>query len=104
MLFRSVSFFSNIHATKMFLGATGVRRSLLLTTGLASEAEAKKAMLGAADEVILVVDSSKFLRTDNTMFSFCQPDRISCVITGAPPPESFLSTLRELHIELIIAS
>lgn len=99
----AVSFFSNIHATKMFLGATGIRKNFLLTTGLASEAEIKKAMLEAADEVILVADSSKFLRTDNSMFSFCPPERVSCVVTGAEPPEGYRELLHQLNIRLIVA-
>lgn len=99
----AVSFFSNIHATKMFLGATGIRKNFLLTTGLASEAEIKKAMLDAADEVILVADSSKFLRTDNSMFSFCLPERVSCVVTGAEPPEGYRELLFQLNIRLVVA-
>ena len=49
----------SLHADKMFLGTDGMTLSHGVTTANVLEAEVDRAMIKAADEVILVVDSSK---------------------------------------------
>ena len=55
----TMKFFENLHADKLFLGCDGLDFDFGITNRLFDEAGIKIAMLGASDEVIAVVDSSK---------------------------------------------
>ena len=56
---QTIANLSTLHADKMFLGADGMTLSHGVTTVNVLEAEVDRAMIKAADEVILVAESSK---------------------------------------------
>ncbi|MEG0526803.1 MAG: DeoR/GlpR family DNA-binding transcription regulator [Longicatena sp.] len=95
-------YFKSIHANKAFIATTGVREDLSLTVTLDIEIGVKKAMVEAADEIILVATSDKF--HNNNLFSFCTVDKINKIITTHPaPPEAVLKLIDSYGIELIYA-
>lgn len=95
-------YFHEIHANKAFIATTGVREDLSLTVTLDIEIGVKKAMIDAADEIILVATSDKF--HNNNLFSFCVAKQIDKIITTHPTlPESALALIKANDIELIYA-
>lgn len=95
-------YFKKIHANKAFIATTGVREDLSLTVTLDIEIGVKKAMIEAADEIILVATSDKF--HNNNLFSFCTVDKIDKIITTHPAlPDTALALIEANGIELIYA-
>lgn len=91
---------SLLHASKAFIGTTGIRSDLTLTITLDIEIGVKKAMLKAAQKKILVATSEKF--HGGRMFNFCSADQIDCIVTTHPaPPDSILKKIQEHKIQLI---
>ncbi|MDD4781727.1 MAG: DeoR/GlpR family DNA-binding transcription regulator [Tissierellia bacterium] len=56
---QSVNFFKNIHVNKTFLGCDALDLDFGISNRTYEEVEMKKAMIEAAEEVIMVADSSK---------------------------------------------
>ncbi len=56
---QSVNFFKSLHVNKTFLGCDALDLSFGISNRTYEEIEIKKAMIEAADEVIMVADSSK---------------------------------------------
>lgn len=95
-------YFKNIHANKAFIATTGVREDLSLTVTLDIEIGVKKAMIEAANEIILVATSDKF--HNNNLFSFCEADKIDKIITTHPAlPAATIALIKANNIELIYA-
>ena len=64
-----------------------------------SEAEIKKAMLAQADEVALLVDSSKF---DQSAFvSLIGLDKVNYIITDSRPSDDWVTYCESHEIQLI---
>ena len=64
-----------------------------------SEAEVKKAMLAQADEVALLVDSSKF---DQSAFvSLIGLDKVNYIITDSRPSDEWVAYCESHEIQLI---
>lgn len=76
------AYFNRIQANKVFLGCTGIREGVGLTTGIILEAAVKRAMLNVSKEVIAVFDSSKFKQTALNLFA--KYDEIDTIITMRP--------------------
>jgi DeoR/GlpR family transcriptional regulator of sugar metabolism len=53
-------FFRGLHVNKLFLSATGLTEETGVTDPSVLETQVKRAMIAAADQVIIVMDSSKF--------------------------------------------
>lgn len=98
----SEQFFKKLHANKIFLGVTGVRDNFDLTTGLMREASIKRSMVSAADELILVADSTKFAH--GSIFPFANFTQLNVIITTHPePPLEIMREIERLNIRLIFA-
>ncbi len=98
----SETFFKNLHAKKAFIATTGIRDNLSLTVTLDIEIGVKKAMIDAADEIILVASSDKFHNT--CLFDFCTANEIDKIITTHPaPPAAIMEIIKANQIELIYA-
>jgi DeoR family transcriptional regulator of aga operon len=87
--------------SKLFLGVDGIDLDFGLTTTNALEANLNKAMLRAAQRVIVVADATKF---DRRGFSkICHLDEVDEIITDRDVPPSTVANLEEMGILVRIA-
>ena len=92
---------AGLHVDKLFLGTNGVDLKRGLTTPNLAEAQAKRAMIESAREVILVADHSKLGRI--SFCRFCPLTRIDCLITDRGAPPEFLRALEEQRVKVLVA-
>jgi DeoR family transcriptional regulator, aga operon transcriptional repressor len=90
----------SLHADKIFLGADGMTLSHGVTTATVLEAEVDRAMISAADEVILVADSSKVGGIGLT--TILPLERVNKLITDEGAPATFVRSLRDAGVEVIL--
>jgi DeoR/GlpR family transcriptional regulator of sugar metabolism len=86
---------------KSFLGAWGVSLEEGLTDTHLLEVGLKKAVIARTQEVIAIVDGSKFGRLG--LASFAAIDQISCLITDDSAPEAMLDALRQAGVKVMVA-
>ena len=85
---------------KLFLGVDGIDSSYGISTPNFEEAHLNSIMIKIAQELIVVTDSSKFLKK---CFAFIAPvSLISTLITDKNIPESEYSQLKKLGVRMII--
>ncbi|MEN9895043.1 MAG: hypothetical protein RIR97_895 [Pseudomonadota bacterium] len=90
----------NFYAQKMFMGAQGLGAlGLMEADPLIIQAEQK--LINQADELIVLVDSSKFRQRSSLIL--CRLDRISTVITDDGITDSERRMLEEAGVKLIVA-
>jgi DeoR family transcriptional regulator, aga operon transcriptional repressor len=89
-----------LHADKMFLGADGMTLSHGVTTATVLEAEVDRAMIKAADELILVADSSKVGGIG--LATILPLERVHKLITDHGAPAAFVKTLCDAGVEVIL--
>lgn len=97
---QTIDTLSALHADRMFLGADGLTLSHGVTTATVLEAEVDRAMIRAADEVILVADSSKIGSIG--LATILPVEQVRKLITDAGAPAQFVKTLREAGVEVIL--
>ena len=91
----------NFYAKRMFMGATGLGPlGLMETDPLLIQAEQK--LIGQADELVVLVDSSKFSARSSLIL--CPLDRITTVITDDRMPDAAANMLEQADIKLIVAT
>ena len=98
---QTVANLGNLHADKLFLGADGMTLSHGVTTANVLEAEVDRAMVKAAQEVILVADSSKIGGIGLT--TIMPLERVHKLITDDGAPADFVNALRERGVEVYVA-
>lgn len=91
-------FFRAFHANKIFLSATGLTLESGLTDPNMLEAQAKRAMIASVDQVIVLLDSSKFGVTSLT--SVLPVERITALITNAGASPDVLQALCERGVDV----
>jgi len=93
-------FFREFHAHRLFLSASGLTLSEGITDPKMLETQVKRAMIGAAHEVIMLIDSTKFgVRSLMKVIDFAEVDLL--VTDDNAPPET-LDGLRALGVELAV--
>ncbi len=92
---------AGLHVDKLFLATNGLDLRRGLTSPNLTEAQAKRAMLDSAREVILVTDHSKFGRIAFTQV--CGLDRVQYLITDARAPVEFVQALEKLRVHVLVA-
>jgi DeoR/GlpR family transcriptional regulator of sugar metabolism len=97
---QTIANLSTLHADKLFLGADGLTHSHGVTTANVLEAEVDRAMIKAADEVILVADSSKIGGIGLT--TILPIDRVHKLITDEGAPAAFINTLRDAGVDVLL--
>ena len=91
----------NFYARRMFMGAQGVGPlGLMEADPLLIRAEEK--LMGQADELVVLVDSSKFEQRSSLVL--CGLDRISTLITDEGIPDAAANMLDAADVKLIVAS
>ncbi len=89
------------HADKLIMGVSAISASRDMMTANRMEAEIKKELLKIANQVIVVADHSKLMKT--AFYSFGSLDDVETLITDGQADPDFLKELRELAIEVLIA-
>ncbi|WP_428671234.1 DeoR/GlpR family DNA-binding transcription regulator [Roseibium sp.] len=90
----------NFYAKRMFMGAQGLGAlGLMEADPLLIQAEQK--LIGQADELVVLADSSKFSARSSLIL--CPLERISTVITDDGIPDSAAKMLEQADIQLIVA-
>ena len=90
----------NFYATKMFMGAQGIGAlGLMEADPLLIQAEQK--LINQADELIVLVDSSKFRQRSSLIL--CRLDRISTIITDDGVRDEERAMVEQAGVKLIVA-
>jgi DeoR/GlpR family transcriptional regulator of sugar metabolism len=94
-------FLNDLLIKKAFLGAWGISSSIGVTDTHLVEIELKKFIIGRVDEVIVLVDGSKFGQTGLAVYA--DVDKISTIVTDSSAPAEEVEKLRSQGIEVIVA-
>ena len=97
----SVDLIRELRADKVFISTGGIDMKLGLTTYFDFEADIKKAMIKSAKQAILVSDSTKFGKINNTFFA--DIEQFDIIITDSGIQEEFKEYISQLGIKLLIA-
>jgi DeoR family transcriptional regulator of aga operon len=90
----------NYSCDKLYLGVDGIDSGYGLTTPNIEEAHLNRIMINVVKEVIIVTDSSKFLRRS---FAFIAPiDVVQTVVTDEGIPEEEHKILKDMGIRVIL--
>ncbi len=93
--------FKNLYVDKVFLGVDGFDTKQGISTPNIEEAYLNQIMIDVAREVIVVTDSSKFLR--KSLAFICKLDRIDTVITDSGISADDKKRLEDAGVKLIVA-
>ncbi len=94
-------FFENLNINKAFLSAWGLSDESGLTDSHLLEVELKKKIVSKAQEVIILIDGSKFNKSG--LASYSSIKNISKIITDVSAPLKMIKSLRSKGIEVLIA-
>jgi DeoR/GlpR family transcriptional regulator of sugar metabolism len=95
-------FFREFHANRLFLSATGLTLREGITDPQMLEIQVKRAMIASAQEVIMLIDSSKFgIRSLMKVIDFSEFHRL---VTDSGAPAPMVEELRKQGIDVVIAS
>ncbi len=98
----TLEFFEGIIIHKAFLGAWGISIDQGITDQHLEQVDLKKLIVQKAEEVIIMVDGSKF--NQSGIKSYATVDQVSKIITDQTAPIAEIEKMRELGVEVIIAS
>ena len=90
----------NFSGTKLFLGVDGIDLKYGLTTTNFMEASVNRAMIDAAQKIIVLTDSSKFGRRG--FGKICELDAVDQIITDSGVSPKVVRELEELGIKVSI--
>ena len=93
--------FANFSCSKMFLGVDGIDPDYGITTTIVEEAELDRVMMNAAHKVIVLADSSKFMRRGFTKIADITD--VDIIVTDSGIPQSVRDQLVDKGVEIIIA-
>lgn len=93
-------FFGEFHAHRLFLSATGLTLDAGLTDPKILEIQVKRAMVSAAREVILLLDSSKF--GVRSLTSVVSVNRLYALVTDDAAPPEIVAALRARGLRVIV--
>ncbi|WPF65254.1 MULTISPECIES: DeoR/GlpR family DNA-binding transcription regulator [unclassified Corynebacterium] len=91
-----------MRADVAFIGTNALTLDHGLSTADAQEAAIKSAMVTNARRVVVLCDSSKI--GNDYLVSFAAIENIDVVITDSNAPESYVQSLRDRDIEVVLAS
>jgi len=93
--------FSRVNIQRAFMGAAGFTIESGLSDATQEEADIKRLMTTHARLVIGVIDHTKWERA--AFATFCSTDKLTAIISDAPPARPTVDALRRLGVELTIA-
>src|SRR5438477_7849815 len=89
-----------VNISKAFVGARGLTLRAGLTDVHGEEVELKRAIVEAANEVIAVLDSTKWNQV--TLATFCPLERLKLIITDTQAPAQMVKQVRKLGVEVLL--
>lgn len=92
---------SRYHATRMFMGAAAVGRHGLMQSDVLL-VQAERRLLDRADEIVLLVDSSKF--TASAGHVLCPLERIGTLITDDGIPDDAAQYVERAGVKLVVVA
>jgi len=90
----------SLSCNKLFIGVDGIDPDCGLTTSNMDEARINQKMMEAAQEIIVLTDSSKFGRRG--FCKICDMDKIHHIITDANAPAHIIDRIREREIKVTL--
>jgi DeoR/GlpR family transcriptional regulator of sugar metabolism len=90
-----------VRATRLFIGTSGVRPDGTVMDTTVVEVPVKRAMLAAADEVVLLADASKFPGCG--FAAVCPSSALDVLVTNEGAAPDTLDALRERGVEVLTA-
>ncbi len=99
---KTKEFLSDLWASKLFLGATSLSLSQGLMNSNLYESEIKRVMMAAADQVIVLADSSKF--ESKSYHVFAQWSEVDMLITDRRLPEDIRRGLEEQGVDVQVCA
>jgi Transcriptional regulators of sugar metabolism len=90
----------SLSCNKLFLGVDGIDLDYGLTTSNTSEARINQQMIDAAQEIIILTDSSKFNKRG--FCKICDLDKVHHIITDKNIPTAIAEALREQGIKVTL--
>ncbi|WP_086820523.1 DeoR/GlpR family DNA-binding transcription regulator [Allokutzneria sp. NRRL B-24872] len=90
-----------VRANRLFMGTAGVRADGSVMDDTVVEVPQKRAMLAAADQVVLLADAAKFPGAG--LARICGPDEVNVLVTNAGADERTLSVMSESGVEVVRA-
>lgn len=97
----AVAMLRKLNANTLFLAATGVSLSKGITNSSTIETEIKKVMIEVSEQVILLVDHTKFDTV--SLVTFADFKDIDVVITDQAPPSAYFQYCAAHDVEVIVA-
>lgn len=97
----SERFFREFHSNRLFLSTTGYTPDAGFTDPSMLETQVKKAMIAAADQVIMLMDSTKF--NIKSMTTVAQPEELDLVVTDSATSPEIVDGLRVRGVEVRVA-
>ena len=94
------SLLSELTCSKLFIGVDGIDLDFGLTTSNIGEAHLNQYMLNAAQEVIVLADSSKFGKRG--FGKICNINQIHHIITDKDAPSSAVQIIRDKGIKVTL--
>lgn len=91
----------NLYCDKVFLGVNGIDTKYGISTTHIEDSYLNRLMIDVSKEVIVVTDSSKFLK--RSFAKIASIDTVNIVITDSKIPEEELNNLRAAGIKVILA-
>lgn len=91
-------FFREFHGRRLFLSATGFTLEMGLTDPRMLETQVKRAMLASSDEIVVMLDSSKF--GVKSLMTVLEPRHITHLITDDGAPPDVLDRLRDYGVQV----
>ena len=92
---------ASLHADCAFMGAGGLSVARGLTDADVREVEVKRAMVKAADQLVALVDASKFGR--EAFLTFAALDDLDTLVTDGPVGKEMCEKCADLKVRVIIA-
>ncbi len=88
-----------LHADWLFLGTSGIRPNGHVMDSTVVEVPVKRAMIAAADAVVLLADAGKFPGTG--LARVCGPEALDTVVTNAPAEPATRAALGEAGVKVM---
>jgi DeoR/GlpR family transcriptional regulator of sugar metabolism len=91
-----------VNIQKAFMGAAGFTLETGLSDATDEEAQIKRLIVGAASEVVALIDHTKWGRS--AFATFCPTDMLTAVVTDGEAPAAMTDTLRERLVVVHVAA
>jgi DeoR/GlpR family transcriptional regulator of sugar metabolism len=90
-----------LHVNTLFLGTSGVRPDGRVMDSTMIEVPVKRAMIQAADRVVLLADASKF--PGHGVAKVCEPGELTMVVTEPDADKATRAQLAEAGVQVVLA-